>query len=155
VKILKIKLIFLMIIILLCGCKNDKALNEEIMKTIDKKCKQSNSCKIDMKEITDFKWDKMLIFDLGSNRNEISEALGVEYTESADLMYGMVFVFENKIVYDERLGYNPEKPEKIFYNLGDNSSYKIYTADNAILKGEKDGEAGKYDYYIGPFEEDE
>jgi hypothetical protein len=43
----------------------------------------------------------MLIYQVGSSTTAISEALGVEFKDSVDLMSGIVFVNKNKIVYKE------------------------------------------------------
>lgn len=76
-------LIFLSILTLIVGCQGkDITMSNKIIKYIDENTKQRSSCNIPIKEVTSFKWDKMVIFGLGSSNTEISKALGVKYNDS-------------------------------------------------------------------------
>jgi len=66
-------------------------LRDDIIKTIDDKCVNNNTCQIRMKDITNFKWDKVVIFQVGSSSEEVSKALGFEYNKSTDLISGIIF----------------------------------------------------------------
>lgn len=150
---MKWKLASLIIILLLSlssGCQNDK-LSQRIVETIDNKCDQGNGyCNVPIAEITDFKWDKMAIFGVGSSNKEVSEALGVEYEDSTDLMTGIVFAYNNKIVYKEDIPYNPERPSKLWITIEyvpGEPACMSYTPDNAVLIGTK--KKGDNRFYYG------
>jgi hypothetical protein len=128
-------------------------MSKEITNLIDNKSGQSNSCTFMMNEITSFKWDKMLIYDLGSSNSEISKTLGVDYKDSVDLVSGLVFVYDNKVVFKEKSLYYPEHPNKLKYSVGNNpgeSSCRLFTQKNAIFKGSKEKIDGVYYYEIKP-----
>jgi hypothetical protein len=90
---------------------------------------------------------------VGSSNAEISEALGVEYTDSTDLVAGMVFVYHNKIVYKEEAPENPERPNKLQYIVGNEPPephYRIFTPDDAFFIGSKKETDGVFYYKITP-----
>ena len=143
----------LMVVIIIVALSNRSSLSNKIIKFIDNNCDKNNACFIKMLEITDFEWDKMLIYQVGSSTTEISEALGVEFKDSVDLMSGMVFVKENKIVYNQSIPYNPERPSKLLLHVGgifreDNN--KVFTPNDAIFKGSRIEKEGQLFYKIEP-----
>ena len=128
-------------------------LSDKIINYIDYNADESNICTLDMNEITDFKWDKMLFFGVGSNNTEISNALGVEYKDSTDLVSGIVFVYNNKIVYKESIPYNPDHPSKLLLYVGNmfgEPSYRVFTPNDAIFKGSRREKKGEFYYKIEP-----
>jgi len=127
---------------------------DEIIKAIDVKYGTNEPCDINIIELTSFKWDRGAIFEVGSSRAELNEALGIEYKESTDLMSGIVFVYDKKIVYREMIPYNPERPSKLWIRIDTNpeTSCIALTPNNAIVKGKRTLSDGKYYYRIGPEE---
>lgn len=150
----KLLTILLVLVLIIVGCKGRNVnVSDKIIETIDNNCQQSSSCKVSMKEITDFKWDKMVIFEVGSSNSEISKALGIKYDDSTDLTSGMVFVYKNRVVYKEDLPYNPERPNKLWFKINNKPgepNYWILTPNNAILQGSKTETEGVYYYEIKP-----
>lgn len=139
------------LILLVVGCQGGNTLSDQIKRIIDSECKLSSNCNISLQEITNFKWDKVAIFQVGSTNMEISKALGVEYKGSTDLMTGMIFVLKNKIVYEERIPYQSEHPTnlQIFIDkkTGD-PNYVIITFDNSVIQGSKEKIEGVAFYSI-------
>lgn len=137
-KIFMLKIIALLIslILLLIGCQGKNTLSDQIKKEIDNKCEMNVSCSISLKDITTFKWDKVAIFQVGSSSKQISKALGVEYKGETDLMTGMVFVLNNKIVYEERIPYEAEHPTRLqvwIEKMDKDPNCVVFTVDNAII----------------------
>lgn len=151
---------FIPIVVVILGLiyinqSKSNGISKKIVDLIDIRTSNNTICVFNMSEVTDFKWDKMLIYDLGCSNFEISKALGVEYTETVDLMTGLVFVYENKIVFREQVPYNPEHPLKLRYSVNDNNndeklSYRLLPQKNAIFKGSKTEVDGVYYYRIDP-----
>jgi hypothetical protein len=139
--------VFTILLIMLSLSRN--SLSDRVTKYIDKNISNDNYCTLSMRDITKFKWDKMLIYQVGSSKKAISDKLGVEFQDSVDLMSGMVFVYNNKIVYKESSPYNPEKPSKLIIHVGDlfgELNNLVLVPDTAVfkcIKFEKDGK----DYY--------
>lgn len=151
-------IIFIVLILILIlvyrSLRNDYKLSDKIVKVIESNTDNSNVSLIRVKDITDFEWDKMVIFDLGTSNAEISEALGFKYKDTIDLMSGMIFVLKNKIVYQERIPYNPERQSKLNIIVNQdpkNTSCRTLLPEYAILEGLKEEIDGKFYYEIIPF----
>lgn len=146
-------LILVVTIMLLAGCQRGNInIRDRIINTINTKS-NSNTCDFSMKDITNFKWDRMVIFEVGSSNVEVSRALGIDYKDSTDLMSGIVFIYNNKIVYQERIPSNPEKPSKLNYvinNKPGEPNCVAYTLENCTLKGSKENIDGVMYYTVSP-----
>ncbi|OPX43988.1 hypothetical protein CLHUN_20130 [Ruminiclostridium hungatei] len=149
----KLNTIFLIILILvLVGCQTKESyMTENLIKAIDNECGEKNSCQIQMKDVTNFKWDKVVIFQVGSSNKEISKALDAEYKGATDLISGMVFVYNNQIADEELVPYDPENPNKLQYFIEKKSGEPnclSFSADDAVFEGSKDKIDGTYYYKI-------
>lgn len=150
-------LILMLSIVLLTGCNTmNNKINEKLIKAIDEKCGQNDSCAISIKEITNFEWDKVAIFGIGGSNSEISKLLGVNYNDSVDLKSGIIFVLKDNIVCKQDYSYNPEIHDnnKIFIFL-DKKPYDpncfILTPDKSIIKGYRRKVDRLYYYMISNF----
>ncbi|AIQ14544.1 hypothetical protein [Paenibacillus durus] len=125
-------------LIFIVGCDFNIKMSDKI---IDSKCSTNNTCVISIDDFTDFEWDKMVFFQVGSSNTEISNALGIEYTGQTDLMSGMIFVLKNKVVHEERVPYDPEHPNKLQYTIEKkpkDPNYVIFTSKKAELEGKRE-----------------
>jgi hypothetical protein len=146
--------LILILVFVIDNPTNEIKLSDKITEYIDNNCGESNACKLTMSDITNFKWDKMLLYQVGSSNTEISQLIGVEFNDSLDLSSGMIFVHNNKIVYKEQIIYNPDKPYKLLLFIGalyGQPEYGIFTPDNATFEGTRMEENGKTYYKINPY----
>lgn len=146
-------ILILLVIIFKKYISNEDKLSNKIMWYIDNNCYNSNTCILSMKEITDFEWDKMLMYQVGSSNTEISDLLGVEFKDSIDLSSGIIFIVNNKIVYEEHIFYHPEKPYKLLLYVGrmyGQPKYGVYTPNNAVFDGSRTEINGNFYYKIAP-----
>lgn len=129
-------------------------VSNQICDVIERKCADQNECQINMAEITNFSWDKMLLYQVGMTRSQVSEILDVEFSYELDMESGMVFVKDNKVVYHESFFHDGETRVRLWIRVGDfDERYFLCPADNANLSGSKEiREDGKTYYSIGPFE---
>lgn len=129
-------------------------LSNRICETIDDKCDDNNECVIKMDEITDFSWDKMLLYQVGSSESEISKALGIEFKDSVDISSGIVFVKDDEIVYHESFFLDPDHLPKLQIIVGlidgEGEKYPVFSPDDAIFVGRRWESDGKYCYLIEP-----
>jgi hypothetical protein len=102
-----------------------------------------------MNEITNFKWDKLVVFREGVSNITLNRILGFEYKNSTDLMRTMIFLYKNKIVYCEEERYDPESPSKLNFRFRDNPksiSLMVFNLNNAVFQATKERIDG-VDYY--------
>jgi hypothetical protein len=68
-------------------------------------------------------------------------------------MSGMVFIYEDKIVYNEKLPYNPERPNKLWFSIDNDPGEPncwVFTPNDAILIASRTKTDGVYYYEIKP-----
>ena len=127
------KLCFMLLMcLIILGCKS--SLRDKIETKIQEKCKGIETCKIDLKEVTDFKWDRMYFFKTGA---EVNKVLGFHYPYPGnDVASRFVFVSGNVVTYHEDnflALYAPTK-EKIRFNFyNDLAPYYCFDAADAIF----------------------
>ncbi|MNM56775.1 hypothetical protein D3C81_679540 [compost metagenome] len=130
-----------LLILIVAGCQKERSLSDQIIQTIDRKSNENGTCDISLKEITDFKWDKVVIFQVGSSDEEISSALGIKYEGPTDLISGLVFVLDHKIVHEELIPYQTEHPTNLqifIEKKATDPNCVAFTLENAVLKGSKE-----------------
>lgn len=150
-------LVLILSIVIVVKVMSDKdKLSNRICETIDNNCNSNGECVIKMDEITDFAWDKMLLYQVGASASEISEVLGVEFKYTGHISSGMVFVKDDEIIYHESFFWNPEDYPKLQIFVqpipGEGEEYPVFTPDDAVLFGKRFEIDGKLRYYIKPYE---
>lgn len=144
------KLCFILSISLIAlGCKS--SLRDKIETKIQEKCKGIETCKIDFKEVTDFKWDRMYFFKTGA---EVNRVLGFHYPYLGnDVASRLVFVSGSVVTYHEDnflALYTPTK-EKINFNFyNDLAPYYRFDAEDAIFEVNKTVHKGIVYYDLTP-----
>ncbi len=133
------KYLILCFLITICsGCSNN-SLEAKIENHIKKACNEKDVCIINIKDITDFEWQKMYVFKEGTTLEAINEALGFEYPYFEDIARRTVFVSENRITYHEDIFPNPESAQdgQVIYEMPDTVQYTIFEPDDAVFKVNK------------------
>lgn len=133
--------LFLLICFLFCSCNrkelNNKIINNQIGEYIRKNCQINKPCKIQLKDVTDFSWDKLFVFDMAVESDVISKTLGTEYSSSSPYYsYKWFFVKNNQIVRsEEHIIYEIDKPMSagdVSFVIKD-SQKKFRIFDNAVV----------------------
>ena len=82
-------------------------VRRDIIQTIDILTEQETECVFKLSEITKFKWDKVAYFEYPVTELQISDALGVTYKDSTDLLEGFIFVYEGRVVHTDVVSIAP------------------------------------------------
>jgi len=144
------KLYFILSISLIAfGCKD--SLRNKIEAKIQEQCKGVKVCKIDLKEVTDFKWDRMYFFKTGA---EVNKILGFHYPYLGDdVASRLVFVSGNVVTYheDNFLALYTSTKEKVSFNFyNDLAPYYCFNAADAIFEVNKTVHNGIVYYDLTP-----
>jgi hypothetical protein len=133
----------LFLLTILTSCKDSS-----IAAKLYNKCDKQDTCVRQVKDVTNFKWDKVFIFHVGASLEEIERVLGVPYSEWRDVGDRLIFLDKGKVVYHEEYFPYPEHIEKgrPFFKLSKSPYIGQYnTATFSVTKQENDkGES----YYV-------
>ena len=119
-----------------------KKVRNNIISEIESQCPSDDgTCEINLKELTDFEWDKIILYQISTSKHSIENALGFEFKETKDFDSGIIFVKNNKIICNIKIF---EHPDNLYiplrFVIEDEDKFfdcAVLYYDNAILKAEK------------------
>ena len=153
INLIAIIIIFISIISLIIFNKNIQ-LSKEIINYCDKQ--KEDIFELKLSDYTKFEWDNVIIYKNTISNKELSEFLGIDYKKGLDLKSGMIFIKDNKIVYEEYFKTDFESPYKfVIYPYEDiNSKNKInkFTKEKSVFKVERIKYNNENRYKLTPIE---
>jgi hypothetical protein len=130
-QLINISIIFLFF----CSCRNN------IEKRIGIKGRDcyntKQNCEVIISQITNFKWDKMFVFDPPETLDAMNRAMGVDYSKYyEDYTRAIVFLNGNKIVHYENNRADAEGvvDGQVVFDFPDSLKYQVYTPRSAKFK---------------------
>jgi hypothetical protein len=129
------------------GCNKHKNIEEKIVDAVGKKCKGGSECIITMRELTDFSWDKMYVFDYRATSEDIEKVVGADIiTSFEEFTKYIIFTFAGKVVFYEKYDMAVEgfidvtfRDKEVVFDIPYDTKYRVYTPDSAVFKVEKKG----------------
>jgi hypothetical protein len=140
-----------LLFVLLCGCTS-KRIEQKIRDRIEAQCKNGGDCIIRIKDITDFGWDKMFVFDYGVSQEQIEKALGTPFPGYVEFTRRLVFLKTGKIIYSEDEPTDIEAPVNgmVSFGIDKADGYKVYTPDEAVFRAERNKFSKGIFYHLKP-----
>lgn len=146
--------LLLIVWLILSGCSNHKSFLQNDMKVYLDNNYKENETIISISDFTNFKWDTLLIFQYPVSAQDIENAIGVKYDASLDLIAGMIFVQNGKIVYDEIFEdvYSGFAPFQIYpyEDINAELHYNVFTPKTSSFRCEKVISKESYGYRLYP-----
>lgn len=102
---------------------------------------------LSLKELTDFDWDRLYVFDAHCSLKEINKVLGFDYPFYKEFSRILVFIKDEKIVYHEENAHSIEGIEdgEVIFSSNDTLKYSSYRKGAAFFRVEnKKFEKGTY-----------
>ena len=128
------------------GCKHTE-FDDKIARKVKAACKGDGLCTIEIKDVTEFQWDKMYVFKYNSSIEDITKAIGSSPGHYSEFTRKIFFTRGNRIVYSEEEDANVERllNGEVVFDIPDSINYKVYPIERAKFKVEvKEYEKGIY-----------
>lgn len=135
---------------LIAKLSHPKTIEDKIIE----KCSNATDINISMSVITDFEWDKCIVYGPSTQTKDICDAFDVDYNTYLDLNYGIIFLNKNNVVYEETFDVSDDDlenkiPKFIIYPYRQNEStqvkYASFEKDKAEFKCiKKESDKGCY-----------
>lgn len=122
------------------------SVGKSIINEIDNSIDANGNCTIDLKAVTDFEWDKVIIVSadflaIGYSKDKIKNIWGIEYELQPGFKSRLIFLKNNSVVYEESYPASIERSEKFNISVSPKFDYyRILSCDNARVT------AGRYRY---------
>jgi hypothetical protein len=137
VKVAIAKRIAVVILPFLCfGCTTNRvspnSIEGRMGAAISRNCGSSQTCKMQLRELTPFKWDRMFYFDVALSPSERQRAVGVSIP-AHELQRQIVFLNHDKVIYNELLPTDFEKPvrNEVLFEIVAPATY--FTCDDSAV----------------------
>jgi hypothetical protein len=95
--------------LLMASCVTKPNIETTIRKKIEQEC-PSDSCTINLNQVLQFDWDKMIAFSDAAPPEVINDAIGKEYPSFVEFTRPMIFLRNKKIVRYENNALDNEGP---------------------------------------------
>ena len=101
-------LLLILIVCLICSCqkssrKSSEPISEKISQYVETNCKESKTCTLNLKEITNFSWDKLYFFSGSVEESDISKVIGKKFSSTSQYYSNkLIFIQNNQIVESEQ-----------------------------------------------------
>ncbi len=97
----------LFVILLSISCKESQEyksleIERKFGNNIERNCRQNKDCVVAIKDVTDFSWDKLYVFDYGIDKYEIDKIVGINVNASDNNTRKLIFIKDNELVYLEQ-----------------------------------------------------
>jgi hypothetical protein len=129
------------------ACSKSGVIEQRIGKRVDN-CQPNVPCIIRIKDLTDFQWDQMYVFSYGANQELIERAIKTPFPAYVEFKRQIIFLKDGKIVHWENEPKDIEgtvNGQVSFPGLNIEPSYKSFTPDDAVFRGEKrEGKGGRF-----------
>ena len=143
---------------LLCSCYptrlNNQPINKMIGEYVSKNCEANKPCKIQIKDATNFSWDKLYVFDRAVESDVISELLGIKYSSTSPYYSRKwFFVKDNQIVQtEEHILYEIDKSvdngDVLIEEANPKEKYSIFTEDSLFEVSKNKLNADEHYFYL-------
>ena len=136
-------------ILLLLGCSRSGAIEEKIGKRVNG-CSASAPCIVKIKDLTDFQWDQMHVFEYNATQDQIQESLGTDFPDYTEFTRRIVFLKSGKIIYreDEPTEIDRAVNGQVSFDPGSSTDpHSSFTPETAVFRAEKKQSSGGV-YYV-------
>ncbi|MCG2611793.1 hypothetical protein LZZ90_09785 [Flavobacterium sp. SM15] len=149
------KLISLIVIVLLLfSCSHRKGKIELALTKEIENC-NTPDCRIELKKVTDFEWDKVYFFEIPTDKEYVNKCIGIDYPNYVEFTRPIIFLNKGKIVYSENNVSSVESlvdEQIVIGDIIDTTKVRVFTPKEAIFKSAiKENDNLKY-YELTPLE---
>lgn len=152
----KMKIVFLVfffvLIIIILFLPFKQKVSDKIVKYYNKI--QDETFEVKLSDFTNFDWDSVIIYANPTTNKDLKEYADLDYKKGLDLKSGMIFIRDNKIVYEEVFKSNYEEPDKFriipYQDVNYNIKVNKFKKEEAIFVGEKINFNGENRYILKP-----
>lgn len=150
------KLILLSVVtLLLFSCSRHKGKIELALTKEIESC-NTPDCRVELKKVTDFEWDKVYFFEIPSTKEYVNKCIGIDYANYVEFTRPIIFLNKGKIVYSENNESSVESlvdEQIVIGDIIDTTKVRVFTPKEAIFKSVvKENDNLKY-YELTPLQQ--
>jgi hypothetical protein len=104
------------------------------------------SIRIQIKNVTSFRWETMYAFQSSASKKEIEEIIGTHVPEDCEISPQLFFLKNSRIVYQEcePSDFEGVTEDEIYFDIPEGAKYKSYLPNAVFSATIEDGKEGSY-----------
>lgn len=113
-----------------CGQRSlPSSVEALIAKRLTERCQKNLECQVNLEGLTEFEWDKLVVFDYGAERDLIERVLGQNFPIPNEIMRKLVFLNKGEVVHSEFHKSNVDRrvSGEVWFAETDRKNYAVYS----------------------------
>ena len=122
------------------------SIEGKLVTKIKTACGESTGCTIRLKDVTDFDWDRVYVFNYAVTKDQIEKVIGAAFPRYEEFKRSIIFLKGGKIVYSEADPTDIESVinDQVVFDLAYGDNYKAYSAESRFEVQRKNFSRGVY-----------
>ena len=108
------------------------SIEGKLVTAINTTCSESGKCTIRLKDVTDFDWDRVYVFNYANSQSQIEELIGAPFPKYQEFQRSIIFLNGGNIVHSESLPTDIERPIKnqVMFDIAGRGNYRVYSSES-------------------------
>jgi hypothetical protein len=131
-----------------CGTPtiNPHSIEGKLVTQIKITCGESTGCTIRLRDVTDFDWDRVYVFNDAVTKEQIEKVIGAPFPRYEEFKRSIIFLNGGKVVYSEADPTDIESVinDQVVFDLTYGNNYKAYSSGSRFEVQRKNFSRGVY-----------
>ena len=135
-----------------CGIKtvDPHSIEGKLVTRINATCDESSNCTVRLRDVTDFAWDRVYVFNNGVRQSEIEKVIGAPFPPYEEFKRSMIFLNGGTVVYSEVEATDIERPinNQVVFDITKRGAYRSYSSESQFEVKRKQLQGDTYYYEL-------
>lgn len=137
-----------LVVIQSCGTPtiDPHSIEGKLVTLIKTTCGESTGCTIRLRDVTDFDWDRVYVFNSAATKDQIEKVIGAPFPGYEEFKRSIIFLNGGKVVYSEADPTDIESVinDQVVFDLAYGNNYKAYSSESRFEAQRKNFSRGIY-----------
>lgn len=122
------------------------SIEGKLVTQIKTTCGESTGCTIRLKDVTDFDWDRVYVFNHANTKDQIEKVIGAPFPRYEEFRRSIIFLKGGKVVYSEADPTDIESVinDQVVFDTAERGNYKGYSSESRFEVQRKTFSRGVY-----------
>jgi len=122
------------------------SIEGKLVTTIKTNCGESTGCMIRLRDVTDFAWDRVYVFNYAVTKDQIENIIGTPFPRYEEFKRSIIFLDGGKVVYSEADPTDIEGVinDQVVFDIAARGNYKVYSSESRFEAQRKSFSRGVY-----------
>jgi hypothetical protein len=137
-----------LIVLQSCGTPtvDPHSIEGKLVTKIKTTCGESTGCTIRLRDVTDFDWDRVYVFNYAVTKDQIEKVIGAPFPQYEEFKRSIVFLKGGKVVNSEADPTDIESVinDQVVFDIAAQGNYRVYSSESRFEVQRKNFSRGVY-----------